>query len=54
MADTKKKYDVTKADGETASVEATRVVRDGVTIDCYDGENLVASFRGYTSFNPVS
>lgn len=48
----KKKYTVVTAHGETEEVECTRIeAPDGVTVNFYDGDDIVASFRGYTSFS---
>lgn len=57
MANTaKQKYIVVTAQGKDAEVTATRVVEDetGSLVKFYDGDNLVGSFRSYSSFHPAS
>jgi hypothetical protein len=57
MANTaKQKYIIVTSQGKEAQVTATRVEEDETSslIKFYDGDNLVGSFRSYSSFHPVS
>ena len=52
----KKKYIVITAQGTEVEVQATRAEEDdnGSRVKFYDGEDVIASFRSYSSFHPVS
>lgn len=49
-ASSKKTFIVTKADGEEVEVSGTRTALDNATVTIYDGDEVVASFRGYQNF----
>lgn len=53
MATTSKKtFVITKANGEEVEVKGTHAEEesDRAQVKVYDGDDIVASFRGYTSF----
>lgn len=54
-ASSKKQWKVQPGMGEAVEVTATRMETDeaGLKITFYDGDDMVAAFRGYTSVYPA-
>lgn len=55
MAGAKRKWEVLTSNGDTKQVEGTKAEINPASAEVvfYDGDDVVASFRGYQSFSPA-